>query len=950
MNLRRIIFIFVVVFNVTISAQGPFDWYEPISENRPGVRWWWLGSAVDSANLTWNMEEMAAKGIGTVEITPIYGVKGNEANDIDYLSPRWMEMYGHVRAEGERFGIRIDMNNGTGWPFGGPNITTDYSACKRVMKTFDASGGSEIKEKITPEDQRQRSVAQLERVIAASDSERIDITNLVGEDTILRWTAPMGKDWTVYALFCGRTLQKVKRAAPGGEGWVVNHYDSTAVMHYLKRFDRAFSDSNVPWPESFFNDSYEVYQSDWTPAMLTEFERDHGYKLEHYLPELMSEDHGEIRSRVVRDYRYTLARLLRDNFTIPWTRWAHSHGATVRNQAHGSPANILDLYAEVDVPECESFGQTDFDLPGLAKIGPTRPSDADPAVLKFASSASHLTGKPYTSAETLTWLTQHFCTSLARCKPEIDQMFCSGVNRVLFHGAPYSPKEAAFPGWMFYASIDMSPKGGLWRDADLLFDYITDCQAFLSAGKTDTDFLLYFPIEDLWSEQEGSPYFMFEIHKMEQRMPRVKAAVREILQAGYDCDYVSDTLLQTLRVDSDGLINTLDGASYKGIIIPKIKYISSETLSLLLDFARMGSTVVMNDTLPSDVPGLGNLEGQRQQLKSLLSQLPSPANHPTVNSFGKGKIITAPTITSGLNLTGIKPETLRLHDGIQMIRRRNEAGGYNYFITLLGSEPINGYVNLAVPSTVVEIFDPLRHGNGIAQSHCTADSTTEVRLQLQPGQSLLLKTFGEAATSIQDYLSGSNQSPCGADVSGSSLKPWAYIENQGEPIIIDKGWQLSFEKSDPEISATFAIDSLRAWTDLPITEAKTNFATGIYSVDFDLPENINADDWLLDLGDVRESAEVRVNGRQAGKACFVPFTLHIGEYLQPGANHLEIRVTNLPVNRIAEYDRQGVEWRIFKDANIASVDGAKSVNFADWPTVPSGLNSQVSLIPLTLSK
>lgn len=929
MNLYKILISTFLLCQAPMLAVGQTDWYETTRENRPGVRWWWLGSAVDSANITWNMEEMAAKGIGTVEITPIYGVKGNETNDIDFLSPRWMDMYGHVCAEGKRLGIRVDMNNGTGWPFGGPTITTEYSACKRVMKTFDVPSGSKIEAKIQPDDERQRSVATLQRVIAASGDERIDITNEVGQDSILRWTAPADTDWTIYALFCGRTLQKVKRAAPGGEGLVVNHYDSLAVKYYLSRFDQAFSESEAQWPESVFNDSYEVYQSDWTPNMLCEFEHDHGYKLEYYLPELMSEEHNDIRSRVVRDYRYTLARLLRENFTEPWVRWAHSHGATVRNQAHGSPANILDLYAEVDVPECESFGQTDFDLPGLAKTGPTRPSDADPAVLKFASSAAHLTGKPYTSAETLTWLTQHFCTSLARCKPEIDQMLCSGVNRVIFHGAPYSPRDAAFPGWMFYASIDMSPKGAMWRNADALFNYITDCQAFLSAGVPDNDFLLYFPIEDLWSEQEGSPYFMFEIHKMEQKMPRVKAAVREILRAGYDCDYVSDALLQGISVDSMGKINATGGAAYKGIVLPKIKYISPETLSRLLDLASEGATLIMNDTLPADVPGLGKLEERRRELEPLLAQLPQPSDRPMIHQFGKGKIITAPDISSGLHLAEVKPESLRQYEGVQMVRRCNELGGHNYFITLLGAWPIDGYVNLAVDAEAVEIFDPLRHVYGSAQIRQATDGTTEVRLQLEPGQSLFLKTQG------------------GAGVSGPM---WRYIESKGEPINISHGWQLAFEKSDPEITETFPIDSLMPWTDLPIPEAKINFATGIYSVDFTIPDNLKADDWLLDLGDVRESAEVLINGQKVGKACFVPFTLRVGEYLQSGKNHLEIRVTNLQVNRIADYDRRGIEWRIFKDANIASVDGAKSVNYADWPTIPSGLNSTVQLIPLCLSK
>ncbi len=106
---------------------------------------------------------------------------------------------------------------------------------------------------------------------------------------------------------------------------------------------------------------------------------------------------------------------------------------------------------------------------------------------------------------------------------------------------------------------------------------------------------------------------------------------------------------------------------------------------------------------------------------------------------------------------------------------------------------------------------------------------------------------------------------------------------------------------------------------------------------------------MLDLGDVRHSADVTVNGTPAGKAWAAPFTLRIGPLLHKGKNRLDIDVTNNQANRIADYERRGVKWRIFKDANINSVTNAKQFSFGDWETVPAGLNSRVYLIPLTLS-
>ena len=334
-------------------ANHATDWYPTTVENRPFVRWWWLGSAVDREGLTFNLEEFAKKGLGGVEITPIYGVKGNEANDIDYLSPKWMQMLGHTIAEGDRLGLQIDMNNGTGWPFGGPEVTTDHSARKRVVETWTVAPGKKLTEKIVPKDAKQAPVATLQVIMACNGDKRINITSKLRADGTLLWKAPKAKgDWTVYAVFSGRTFQKVKRAAPGGVGLVVNHYDSVAINHYLDRFDRAFAESGCKMPDTFFNDSYEVYGSDWADNILDEFRKDHGYSLEAYLPEFLDEkNHDDLRSRVVRDYRATLARMPRDNVTEVWMARAHAYGARIRNQSHGSPANRIDLSAAVDVPE-----------------------------------------------------------------------------------------------------------------------------------------------------------------------------------------------------------------------------------------------------------------------------------------------------------------------------------------------------------------------------------------------------------------------------------------------------------------------------------------------------------------------------------------------------------------------------------------------------------------------
>lgn len=942
-----------------VRAQQPTDWYPVERDHKPFVRWWWPGSAVDREGLTYNLRQFAEKGIGGVEITPIYGVQGNELNDIEYLSPRWMEMLRHTISEGERLGVQIDMSNCTGWPFGGPNVSADHSARKRIVEEWSLRKGERIADKIRPRDPRQQPLATLERVMAFDGKRRLDLTDRVDGDTLLRWRAPRG-EWKVYALFSGRTLQKVKRAAPGGAGLVLNHYDSTALRHYLRRFDQAFAASGCPWPNTFFNDSFEVYGADWDERLLAEFERRHGYRLEEYLPEFLARDSSDLSARVVTDYREYLFEMLLANFTQPWTAWAHAHGVRTRNQAHGSPGNIIDLYAAVDIPECESFGQTPFDIPGLHRDGPSRENDADPAVLKFASSAAHLTGKRQTSAEALTWLTEHFRTSLALCKPEIDQMFAAGVNHLYFHGAPYSPAGAAFPGWLFYATVNLSPTNSIWRDAQGLFGYVARCQAFLTAGQPDNDFLLYLPLYDIWREQQGKQFLMFDIHKMDRTMPRFKRAVHTILSAGYDCDYLSDRYLRSLRVEADGSLTSEGGTRYRALILPDCRLMPLESMSRLVELVRDGATVAFIGSVPDDVPGLADLKRRRKALRKLFRELPElpAADHTAVTPCGKGRIITGRSYAEVLAATGARPEPFRIVQGGQMLRRTNEVGGKNYFLTLLGSRSADEWVTLSTRAAAVELFDPLSGACGMAQIRTNEEGTTDVRLQLPAGGSMLLKCFPEPPANAPEA--------------------WCYYVRDTERTLdLDRNWVVQFLESDPAMGSrtehttsgseqaaqaldrehiglqaadparrSYIIDAPRSWTELADPVASVNVGTARYSLTFTLDDPAAADDWLLDLGDVRESAAVWINGQPVAVLWSVPFTIRIGRWLRAGENTLEVDVTNLPANRIADMERRGVRWRIFKDANVASVTNAKEFDFGGWEVVPSGLNSTVTLTPV----
>jgi len=951
-----IIFAAILLSCTAIHAQ---EWPVIRTEARPAARWWWLGSAVDKANLTYNLENFAKAGIGGVEITPIYGVQGNEANDIPFLSPQWMQMLQHTQDEGMRLNIRIDMNTGTGWPFGGPDVSIGDAATKSIFMEYRLQGGEQLSERIEPDDEKQHPVAKLACLMAYSaEGKTINLTGKV-KNSLLQWTAPEGQ-WRLIALFEGKTLQLVKRAAPGGEGYVMNHLSAQTVDNYLARFTTAFQSNKTAYPQSFFNDSYEVYGADWSPGLLDDFARRRGYRLENYFPAFIdnTSDNGkrpDMTARIVSDYRETLSDLLKENFTRRWTAWAHRHGSTTRNQAHGSPGNLIDLYASVDIPECEGFGLSDFHIKGLRKDSLTRPNDSDLSMLKYASSAAHIAGKPYTSSETFTWLTEHFRTSLSQCKPDLDLLFVSGVNHVFFHGAPYSPREAEWPGWLFYASVNMSPTNTIWQDAPAFFEYIARCQSFLQKGQSDNDFLLYLPIYDIRNDQPDR-YLAFDIHKMGERAPKFIEVVNNITACGYDVDYISDDFIRTTRF-LNGQLQTSGGARYKALIVPATRLMPADVLHHLLKLAKEGADIVFLENYPQDVPGFSNLEKRRQTFKNAASQLPTFGIKPErqsevvqlpeivfsqtkVAAIQKGRIITGNNYDETLAQCKAVPEEMKTQYGLHYIRRA-DTDGHHYFIASLQNKDVEGWITLSVPAASVAIFNPMTGASGMAQSRLK-DGKLQVYLQLRSGESLILKTYKNKPSSHEQNTQQHSEA-LSVEKNSTQVTEWNYYTDSPVSLSLDHGWTLRFIESEPAINETFQIDQPVSWTTIDHPDVIRNTGVALYAVNVTLPP-IQTDEWILDLGDVRESARVKINGRYAGTCWAAPFRLLIGDYMHEGENLIEVEVTNLPANRIADYERRNIRWRIFKEINLVDIN-YRNTGYGHWEVMPSGLNSPVRLIP-----
>jgi hypothetical protein len=580
-----------------------------------------------------------------------------------------------------------------------------------------------------------------------------------------------------------------------------------------------------------------------------------------------------------------------------------------RDQAHGSPVNLLDLYALSDIPETEMFGRGKRDPLKSGFDERFGEGDRDPLISKFASSSAHLAGKKRTSAEYGTWMSEHFCETLEELKCFADLLFVSGINHVFYHGCVYSPDDAAWPGWLFYAATEMNPRNSIWHDAPILNAYITRCQSVLQAGTTDNEVLLYWPIHERWHGTQSLPE-MFTVHNREWLISEpVGRVARQLWNQGIGFDYASDRLLQRATISGAGEIS-FGESRYRAIVVPSATRLPVETVELLQKLARQGAKVLFVDRLPSEVPGFGNLESRRAALAKLLSDK---------NSFRVGAL---PFLLAEASITG---EGVAAHPGTLMIRRRMNDGRY-LFIANQNIKPLSGWFRLTTPTRSASIMDPMTGKTGIAALRKAEGdaSKAEVYLHLEPGHSIILRTFADRV------------------IAG---EPWIWPVAKEALMEIKGPWQVTFKAGGPVLPKAYEAATLGSWTTNSDPETERFGGTAVYRKSFDLPSSQagSAGRCLLDLGTVKNSACVTLNGHALGTLIMAPYRLSIPQgVLKPTGNELLVEVTNLSANRIRDLDLRKVPWRIFKDINLVNYS-YKPFDASKWPVFESGLLGPVTL-------
>jgi hypothetical protein len=355
------------------------------------------------------------------------------------------------------------------------------------------------------------------------------------------------------------------------------------------------------------------------------------------------------------------------------------------------------------------------------------------------------------------------------------------------------------------------------------------------------------------------------------------------------------------------------------------------TLEQLVKLAQAGATVIFQDELPSDVPGLGQLDSRRAAFKKLLGQLKfSDAGNAQQAIVGKGQVLLGPSVGMLLEQAGVKRETMP-DQGLEFVRRRHAKGHY-YFVANGSGKAVEGWVPLQTAAKSVALYNPMTGQLGLAATRLSAQGRPEVYLQLAPGESCILET-NEAAVSAPAY---------------------AYVKPAGAPQALSGPWTIDFVSGGPELPGRVQTSQLTSWTTLAGEAGQKFSGTATYTTTFALPTG-SGEGWLLDLGRVAQSARVQLNGQEVATLIGPVYQVLLPKGQLKSSNTLTVSVSNGMANRVIDMDRRHVSYHNAYNINMASKlkenrDANGLFTAGKWTPQESGLLGPVTLTPVAASR
>lgn len=875
------------------------DFLNVPNPSRLRMHWYIFGPAWTVEECERQLKLMAAANIGGVLIFPTYPVALDDVahgvHNQRYLSPEFFEVLRSVLATCKKLDLTADMVLGTGWPYGGPSVSIADSAKSLRRASVPVTAGAPV---ALPELDADAKVIGAFFVYPGGYARvAMDASGSV---------APTAANGEIQIFYSCPTRMQVKRASFGAEGLVLDHYNAHALERWLQAVgDKLIESVPEKGLRSIFCDSLEVYGANWTNDFPEIFRAKRGYDLLAQLPALFDGNHAD--SRDLRcDFWRSLSEQAIKGFIEPLSEWAHSKGVTAQVEAYGTPPVSLASYRTIDVPTGEHYEWKEFNTS------------------RWASSGARLAGKRTVLAEAWTWLgdPNRFGDSLEQLKLCSDLHFVSGINALYGSTYAYSPASAGVPGWTPYFGPVVNHTQPYWPYFSYLADYVNRASWILQQGKPVADVAVYLPSEDAMAEAGvGQLLFNWAVRDrlssngappefgLANALHYESDLVKTIITNGYSFDGVDTFAFREMRVEQ-GRLRSGDG-DYSTLVLPNLTGIDIESLRKIRAFVDQGGVVIATRRLPETAYGMRDRDKNRREVEQTIGEMfGSIPNGVALHEHRCGNGVASfsrDERTSFLNALRWHAPDIAFTQAsaeVSFVHRWTPDRDY-YFLANTSEQPQRLDATFRLSAKEPEVWD-LKTGTvapilafehtkagvrvafelGPLESHVIAFAehgrnpvTTATDLDLQPdGNGWFARVFENGGYYIQ--------SPRGReDITVSGIPA---------PVVLVPKWRLRLAESS---LAPVDLDELKSWTDIP--SARFFSGQGIYEAKFPfamkVPEDVGV---MLDLGAVRETAEIWLNDAAAGVTWMRPHRFDVTHLLRAGSNRLRVAVTNLLINRV----------------------------------------------------
>jgi len=733
--------------------------------------------------------------------------------------------------------------------------------------------------------------------VAIKLADIIDLTSKVKADGSLEWTPPAGQ-WVVLRLGYSLTGRTNHPASPEATGLEVDKLNRKFVKDYLDEYFKLYEDASGGLMgkrglQAIITDSWEAGFQNWTDAFPAEFKTRRGYDLRTWLAVLAGRvvESSQASDKFLWDFRQTIAELTADEHYDQVSRSAHERDLIYYSESHESHRAFVGdgmaVKRNADVP----MGAIWTQIPGEDVMEPDPVYDAD---VKESASVAHIYGQNLAAAESLTAGSGPYGWSPRNLKPTADKALAMGLNRYVIHTSAHQPLVGKAPGVGLGPFGQWFTRNETWAEqAEPWVSYLSRSCYMLQKGRYIADVLYYY----------GEDTNITSIFR--KKGPEIPC--------GYDYDYVnSDALLNMFSVE-DGCIVTKSGMCYRLLALhPRTKISSLQILKVIRELVKAGA--VVSGPKPEATPSLSDDEAE---FRKIVDELWGDGTGET--SVGKGKVLGGKSVGDALESLGValdvEYKNAKSDTNMFFVHRALE-GADLYFLNNRTNREEALDVTFRVEGREAEYWHA-ETGETKPASYTIKDGRTTVSVTLEPWGSVFVVFRTKAKENTRTLPKRSEK----------------------ELATVDGAWEVSFDPQwgGPE-QATF--DTLTPWNEHQDDGVKYFSGTATYSKTIEVSKEAldgNKEVWL-DLGDVRELADVSVNEQSLGIVWHAPFRINATKALKPGANTVEIKVTNLWVNRLIG-DAQ-------PDAKQHTLSHIKFFKAED-PLVKSGLIGPVKLVGIT---